>query len=81
MSLTINVREATNATILQVAGRLTLGASGPSLRDTVRGLLDSLRKNIVLDLSSPWQNYGRCASGDEVCGTGKMVPSAGESGD
>ncbi len=51
MSLTINVREATNATILQLAGRLTLGASGPSLRDTVRGLLDSLRKNIVLDLS------------------------------
>ena len=51
MSLTINVREATNATILEIAGRLTLGASGPSLRDTVRGLLDSLRKNIVLDLS------------------------------
>jgi anti-anti-sigma regulatory factor len=51
MSLTINVREATNATILELGGRLTLGASGPSLRDTVRGLLDSLRKNIVLDLS------------------------------
>jgi hypothetical protein len=31
--------------------------------------------------SSPWQNYEKCASGDEVCGTGKMVPSAGESGD
>jgi len=30
---------------------VVLGASGPSLRDTVRGLLDSLRKNIVLDLS------------------------------
>jgi anti-sigma B factor antagonist len=51
MSLTINVREATNATILEVAGRLTLGASGPSLRDTLRGLLNSLRKNIVFDLS------------------------------
>jgi anti-sigma B factor antagonist len=50
MSLTINVREAANATILELDGRLTLGASGPSLRDTVRGLLDSLRKNIVLDL-------------------------------
>jgi dTDP-4-amino-4,6-dideoxygalactose transaminase len=31
--------------------------------------------------NSPWQNYGKCASGEEVCGTGKMVPSAGESGD
>jgi hypothetical protein len=27
--------------------------------------------------NSPWQNYGKCASGDEVCGTGKRVPSAG----
>jgi hypothetical protein len=35
----------------------------------------------VCTLSSPWQNYEECASGDEVCGTGKMVPSAGESGD
>jgi anti-sigma B factor antagonist len=51
VSLTINVREATNATILEIAGRLTLGTSGPSLRDTVGGLVDSLRKNIVLDLS------------------------------
>jgi hypothetical protein len=30
-------------------------------------------------LSSPWQNHGKSASSDEVCGTGKMVPSAGES--
>ena len=29
--------------------------------------------------SSPWQNHGKSASSDEVCGTGKMVPSAGES--
>ena len=27
--------------------------------------------------SSPWQNYGKCSSGDEACGTGKRVPSAG----
>jgi anti-sigma B factor antagonist len=51
MSVTINIREVTNATILEVAGGLTLGASGKSLRDTVSGLLGSLRKNIVLDLS------------------------------
>ena len=31
--------------------------------------------------NSPWQNYGKCANGDEVCGTGKKVPSTGESSD
>jgi hypothetical protein len=25
--------------------------------------------------NSPWRNHGECASGDEVCGSGKMVPS------
>jgi len=50
MSLTINVREVANATILELAGRVTLGASGPSLQGTVRELLDSSHKNIVLDL-------------------------------
>ena len=32
-------------------------------------------------LSSLWQNYEKCLSGDEVCGTGNMVPSAGQSGE
>ena len=50
MSLTINMREAANATILELAGRVTLGASGPSLQGTVRELLESQHKNIVLDL-------------------------------
>jgi hypothetical protein len=36
---------------------------------------------LVCAPSSPWQNYGKCASGEEVCGTGKMAPPAGESGD
>jgi hypothetical protein len=42
---------------------------------------DGLNWKKLRRLNSPWQNYGKCASGDEVCGTGKMVPSAGESGD
>jgi hypothetical protein len=32
MSVTINVREAGNATIVEVAGRVTLGAAGPSIQ-------------------------------------------------
>ena len=60
MSLTINIREATNATILELAGRLTLGASGPSLQETVRELLASSHKNIVLDLGGVayFDSYG-----------------------
>ena len=50
MSVKINVRETENAVILEVTGRITLGAPGPSLQDRVRELLDSGRKNIILDL-------------------------------
>jgi anti-sigma B factor antagonist len=50
MSVKINVREAANAVILEVTGRITLGTSGPSLQDEVRELLNNGRKNIILDL-------------------------------
>jgi anti-sigma B factor antagonist len=50
MSVKVNVRETENAVILEVIGRITLGASGPSLQDRVRELLDSEHKNIILDL-------------------------------
>ena len=50
MSVKINVREAGNATIVEVAGGVTLGAAGPSIQDTVRELVDSLHTNIIIDL-------------------------------
>jgi anti-sigma B factor antagonist len=50
MSVKINIRETENAVILEATGRVTLGASGPSLQGGVRDLLDSGHKNIVLDL-------------------------------
>ena len=50
MSVTINVREAGNATIVEAAGRVTLGAAGPSIQDTVRELVDGLHTNIIIDL-------------------------------
>ena len=37
-------------TIVEVAGRVTLGAAGPSIQDTVRELVDSLHTNIIIDL-------------------------------
>ncbi|HEY3457166.1 MAG TPA: STAS domain-containing protein [Bryobacteraceae bacterium] len=50
MSVTINVRETANAVILEVTGRITLGAPGPALQDGVRELLNSGHKNIIVDL-------------------------------
>jgi anti-sigma B factor antagonist len=50
MSVKTNVRETANAVILEVSGRITLGASGPSLQDGIRELLDGGHKNIILDL-------------------------------
>ena len=50
MSVAINVREAGNVTIVEVAGRVTLGAAGPSIQDTVRELVDSLHTNIIINL-------------------------------
>jgi anti-sigma B factor antagonist len=50
MSVTINVRDAGNVTFVEVAGRVTLGAAGPSIQDTVRELVDSLHTNIIIDL-------------------------------
>jgi anti-sigma B factor antagonist len=50
MSVKINVRETENAVILEVTGRITLGASGPSLQDGVRELINGGHQNIILDL-------------------------------
>ena|SRR5690242_16969153 len=67
MSTKINVREAENTVILEAAGRITLGASGSSLQDGIRELLDTGHKNIVLDL-------GRVTSLDSA-GLGQLVGS------
>lgn len=50
MSVAINVRETPNAVILEVTGRIRLGADGPSLQHRVRELLNNRHKNIILDL-------------------------------
>jgi anti-anti-sigma regulatory factor len=51
MSVTINIRESGNVTILEVAGRRTFGTPGPSLQDTARDLPYSQHKNVIPDLS------------------------------
>ena len=50
MSLKINVRELSNVVILDLEGRITIGEEATSLRDTIKELLDSGQKHILLNL-------------------------------
>ncbi len=50
MSLKINIRETGTVTILDLSGRLVLGESLALLRDTIRDLLESDQKQLVLNL-------------------------------
>ena len=51
MSLKIDVRETGKVVILDLNGRITLGETAASLRDTIRELLDSQQRNILLNLA------------------------------
>jgi anti-sigma B factor antagonist len=51
MSVKINVRRTDNATILTVTGRITLGASGPSIQGCVREVFNTGHRNIIIDLA------------------------------
>jgi anti-sigma B factor antagonist len=51
MSLKINVREAGNVLVLDLAGRITIGEESAALRDTIKEHLDSGQKNILLNLA------------------------------
>jgi anti-sigma B factor antagonist len=51
MSLKINVRETGKVVVLDLNGRITLGETAASLRDTIRELLDNQQRNILLNLA------------------------------
>jgi anti-sigma B factor antagonist len=51
MSLKINIREAADATILDMSGRITLGDALAELRDSIREALAGDQKNILLNLA------------------------------
>jgi anti-sigma B factor antagonist len=50
MSLTIDTREVSHVTILDVHGRIVLGDEIHTLRDAVRGLITQGQKKIILNL-------------------------------
>lgn len=51
MSLKINIRETADATILDLAGRITLGEGLGELRDSIREAISGARKHILLNLA------------------------------
>jgi anti-sigma B factor antagonist len=51
MSAKLSTRQVEEVTIVDVAGRITLGEGSSQLRDTLRGVLESGHKNILLNLS------------------------------
>ena len=51
MSLKINIREAADATILDMSGRITLGEPLAEVRDSIREALAGDHKNILLNLA------------------------------
>jgi anti-sigma B factor antagonist len=51
MSLKINIREAADATILDMSGRISLGEPLAELRDSIREALAGDQKNILLNLA------------------------------
>ena len=51
MSLKINVRESDHVVILDLNGRITIGEEAASMRDTIKELLESGQKNILLNLA------------------------------
>ena len=66
---------------IAIVGRLNSGVTLNRARSEIAILQQENDRRYPDIPNSPWQNHGKSANGDEVCGTGKMVPSAGESGD
>jgi len=50
MSLKINVREVGHVSIVDLGGKITIGEGDALLREKVHALLDSGKKNILLNL-------------------------------
>src|ERR1035438_9153849 len=67
MSLTINIRETADATILDMSGRLSLGEALAELRDSIREALASDQKNILLNLAE--------VSHNDCSGLGQLIGS------
>ena len=50
MSIKVSTRQIGDVTVLDVAGRITLGEGASTLRDTVRDLATQGKKNLIVNL-------------------------------
>ena len=50
MSVKLNTRQVGDVSVIDVAGRITLGEGSSALRDTLRSLVSSNHKKILLNL-------------------------------
>ena len=50
MSVKLTTRQVGNVSVVDVAGRITLGEGSSNLRDTIRGLLTQGNKSVLLNL-------------------------------
>ena len=51
MSVKINIRQVGDVSVVDVAGRITLGDGSSAMRDTIRDLIGKNQKKILLNLS------------------------------
>jgi len=75
MALTIEPREVSHVTILDVRGRIVLGDEIGELRDAVRGLVAEGKKKIVLNLADV--DYIDSSGVGELVGCFTTVRNAG----
>lgn len=75
MSLTIDTREVSHVTILDVHGRIVLGPEIGHLRDTVRNLIALGKKKIILNLQDV--DYLDSSGVGELVGSFTTVRNAG----
>lgn len=50
MSVNLNIRQVGDVTVVDVAGRITLGEGSSALRDTLKEIVGKGQKNILLNL-------------------------------
>ena len=77
MSVNLNTRQVGDVSVVDVAGRITLGEGSSALRDTLRGLVSNGQKKILLNLGEV-SYIDSSGIGELVSGFTTVTNSGGE---
>ena len=77
MSVTLNTRQVGDVSVVDVAGRITLGEGSSALRDTLRELVSKNQKKILLNLGEV-SYIDSSGIGELVSGFTTVTNSGGE---